>query len=94
MTVDVSAYTMRCGASPDCFHPVCPCGNRIRTSGKRLVDHPGTVQGSLKRGQCQNCMSREYRRKKRTPSAVSIDSTRAGLNRFLQARYERLGANT
>lgn len=54
-TIDVSTYTMRRGASPDCRHSICGhCGTAIRHSAQKTADHPGTAQRRAT-GQCDRC---------------------------------------
>src|SRR5699024_4470340 len=69
-TTETHQEKARCEISPDCLHPVCECGSTIRSSGQRIKDHPATVQGSLKRGQCQHCIIRRVRTRK--PRYVSV----------------------
>lgn len=59
-TIDVSTYTMRCGASPDCRHSICGhCGTAIRHSAQKTADHPGTTLGIKKTNTCQNCKQQQ-----------------------------------
>jgi len=53
--LDVSDYTIPCGASTSCRHQICQhCGEPMRIGNSRATDHPGTV-GHHARGLCNAC---------------------------------------
>ena len=44
-----------CNASVDCLHYECiDCHRLLRSKGKPLADHPGTVSGLVKRRLCES----------------------------------------
>ena len=44
-----------CDASVDCLHYEClDCHRLLRSKGKPLADHPGTVSGLVKRRLCES----------------------------------------
>jgi DNA-directed RNA polymerase subunit M/transcription elongation factor TFIIS len=57
--IDVSDYTIPCGASTSCRHQICQhCGEPMRIGNSRATDHPGTKTGTLQDQQCRQCRER------------------------------------
>lgn len=57
MTTTVT--TKPCEASDDCLHATCrSCGASIRSTGKTLEDHPGTIRGFTEARLCKKHYSR------------------------------------
>ena len=61
MTADISSFTMPCGASQTCRHPICEhCGTPMRSGGELIYGHPGTKQHK-RGGVCGTCNTNNFK---------------------------------